>query len=218
MAQSYGNLSISTILAATDEILGTDVVIQKYGTSMSAASAVTILAAATTLSIAINGAAPVVIAIPACINAEAIAAAIQTQVRLAGVGVQYTAFRAAYMSGKYVLTSGTADASPAVPASAVAVTGGTAAVPLALGLAQGGTESTVALPYIEYTVHFRFVFEAGRYFGSAAIKVLSSEMVLATDLAELATIATRRASVVKNQTIPSTVSVPTNAINGTVVL
>lgn len=219
MAQSYGNLSISTILAAGDEILGVDTITQTHGTSVSRASAVVSLAAATTLTMAVDGGVPVTLNLPVAVNPDAIAANIQAQARLAGVGVEYTAFKVYYKDGKYVLQSGTSEAVPVVAASAVVVTGGTAAPFLALGVAQGGTESTAAAPYIEYHVHYRFSFGGGRSFSSYDVVVLSSEMTLATSLVELQTIADGRASAIKRTlTAQPSASVSTDAINGTVSL
>lgn len=201
MAQSYGNSSISTILAATDEILGVDVIRQAYGTSMSRKGPAAPATGATTLLLALDGGAPVAISWTTAANSDVYGAAakIQEQVRLAGAGNQYTQFIARFDSSldKLVLESGTTFDSPIPASSRVQVTGGTGAVPLKLGVANSGTESSVAAPYLKYVVRYRFVYGSGSAFGSTPVTVYSTEMVVPTSVAEAVTIANTLASQIK---------------------
>lgn len=208
MAQSYGNLSNSTILAATDEILGVSWVEQQLGTSLSALDPDNTVTAGLTLSLNIDQDGAQVIALDANDDLNDIAADIQAKVRaLTVIGFADQAalddFTCRWDSAlkKLVLTSGTAYVQPPAYSQipAVVVTGGSAATPLKLGVAQDGTESYTGAEVRTYTVKYRFVYGAGRNFGSADVVVYSSQMAVPTDLAELEAIANARASQMKAQ-------------------
>lgn len=189
MAQSYGNPSFSPILAAQDEVVGVEISTQVYGTSISARGPAEATVTSTTLTLALDGGAPVTITIPATRGLFNIATAIQGLVRAAGVGAEYSGFIARYDPGSanLILVSGTSGASPAVPATAVVVSGGTAASLLKLGAVVGGTESSAALPYQEYSVFYRLV--SGSSVKSQIVKVLSTSMTLPYSVTQAVTLA-----------------------------
>lgn len=193
MAQSYGNSATSSILAAVDEITGVDISTQEYGTSLSRRGPSLPALGASTLLLKVDGA-PAVVAAWTTSTGNGLfdtAAAIQAQVRAAGVGDAYTKFVARLDTAldKIILESGTKDAVPANPASRVEVTGGNAAPFLKLGVAVGGIESSSTSPYIAYVVRYRYVYDAGKNFGSDVIEVLSTRMMIPTDVTEAVTIA-----------------------------
>lgn len=207
--QSYNNLAVSTILAASDEILGVSSIMQKLGTSLSGEQPASTIAAGLTLAVRLdNEAASQNITLAANDDLLDIAEDIQAKVRLlTPLGLAplaaFTGFTARWDSvlNKLVLTSGTSTTAPLT--TAVAITGGTAAALLNLGLAEGGTESKTGAEVISYTVKYRFVFDGGRSFGSADVVVHSSQMTTPTSLAEVESIANARASQIKAEATAS---------------
>ncbi len=206
MAQSYSNLSLSTILAATDEILGVSSVAQQLGTTLSADNPAEVLAGAQNLSINIDQDGVQIITLSAHTNLHDTAADIQTQVRaLLVVGfadqLAYDDFTCRWdeVLKRLVMTSGTAVTQPPAYTQipAVVITGGTAAPDLKLGVAEGGSEAYTGSEVITWTVKYRFVYGSGRAFGSADVVVLGSDMTDPTDTAELLLIANARASQMK---------------------
>jgi len=206
MAQSYGNLSTSPILAATDEIMGTSSLTQKIGTAMSADDPADTLGAGLTLGINIDADGIQFITLAAHTDLLDTAAEIQSKVRLLtpiGFGTlpAFQNFTARWDAAlkRLVLTSGTADVPLATPS--VVVTGGTAAPDLKLGAAQGGTESRTGAEVVDYTIKYRFALNAGKNFGTAELHIPSSIMVVPTSLAEAVTIANARATQLKAELI-----------------
>ncbi len=208
MAQSYGNLSISTITAATDEIMGVSSVSQQLGTTLSGADPAENLVAAQDLSINIDQDGAQTITLSAHTNLQDIASDIQEQVRaLTVIGfadqLAYDDFTCRWDENlkRLVLTSGTSVTQPPLYAQipAVVIAGGTAAPELKLGLAEGGSEAYTGSEVITWTVKYRFVYGSGRAFGSADVVVNGSDMTDATDTAELLLIANARASQIKQE-------------------
>lgn len=222
MSQSYGNLSISPILAATDEIMGVSRSDQLLGTSISQKTSNTLpIVKSISLELDSDG-------LSQSINVSGttvydVAADIQAKVRLlTPLGpaplIAFTEFTCRYdmYLGKYILASGTAGATT----SKCIVTAGTALPILKLGPLQGGTEAFTGAEIITWNVKYRFVFDAGRYFGGAIVEVLSSDMTVPTSTVELLTIANRRAAQMKQEQamqLPYTV-VDLTSLNGPVVL
>jgi hypothetical protein len=196
MSQSYGNLSISPILAATDEIMGVSRSDQLLGTSISQKTSGT-LPVAKTISLELDSdgvSQSITVSGPTVYD---VASSIQTQVRLltpigAAPLAAFVDFTCRYDQnlGKYILSSGTAGTTT----SKCIITAGSALPMLKLGPTQGGTEAYAGAEVITWNVKYRFVFEAGRYFGGAIVEVLSSDMSIPTDTAELLIIANRRAA------------------------
>lgn len=199
MAQSYGNSAISTITAAVDEILGAERADQLLGTSVSGRSPADTTgidsfdlnvdaAGVQTITLAVNND-PQDIA--ADIQAKAIAAG------FAGFTARYDAPR-----DRYILTSATAASSPAT-ASVIVVNGaGTAASTLKLGTAQSGTEAVTGSEIVNWTIHYRFVYDSGKSFSAAAVSVLSEDMVDPTDATEAKTLGNLKAIQLKAERTP----------------
>ena len=206
MAQSYSNLSNTTISAAGDELLNISWTEQQLGSCLSAADPDESVTGGWTLSINIDSDGVQAIALAANSNLHDVAADIQTKVRaLTAIGFAdqsaYDDFTCRWDSTlkKLVLLSGTAVVQPPAYSQipAVVISGGTAAPSLKLGTAQGGTESFTGGEVRTYTAKYRFVYGAGASFGSADVVVYSSDMVTPTDLSEVKTIADARASQMK---------------------
>lgn len=109
-------------------------------TSISAAAPATVTTMGDTLTLNINGDSVQTIILATSATGLAVAADIQAKVRsltaaTAANQAAYDSFTAVYSSSLYTLTSGT------TPIGTVVVTGGTAAGPLNLGVAEGGIES-----------------------------------------------------------------------------
>lgn len=225
MSQSYGNSSNSTITAATDAVLGISLVEQDLGSSLSGVNPASSVTSGLTLTIKLDqetSAQTIVLALND--NVYNIAADIQAKVRvLTPLGFAspsaFTLFTARYDDNlkKLVLTSGTATTD--LVNTAVAVTGGTAALALKLGAANGGTESKTGAEVITYTVNYRFVYGAGASFGSFPVVVNSSEVATPTNISQVMTLANERASQIKAQASSSAyVTSDNQSQNGPVVL
>jgi len=182
MTQSYGNPSISPILAPVDTILATTKTENPFlqaGKSISAITAASVTIAGATLTMIVDGGIPqTIILVNAMHTGDMVADYIQSLVRALG----YTQFICAFDSIKiqYTLTSETVG-----PTSSIVITGGTAAVPLKLGVANGGVETVGSMAAgVSYMVHYFLTDGAGKY-SSIEVPVAGTEMTSYIDLNEL---------------------------------
>lgn len=193
MAQSYGTLTDTNIAVPTDSILGINIQEQLLGTSISAVTGEAI-PTALTLMLSVDGSTSQTITVQGNTPMD-VANSIQVAIQALAVNPGFVGFTARYDIGlsQYILTSGTAGTA----SSSVVVSGGTAAPVIHLGVTNGGSESYTGSEVIVYTVYYQFVFNAGQYYSSAPVKVLSSDIATPASITEMLVLANERAAQIK---------------------